>query len=49
MVKLRLFHKSNNENCKENVWLWEFVYHIEGHAIVRKCNLNLNKNIVPKN
>ncbi len=43
------FHKSNNKNCKENVWIWKFVYHIEGHAIAHKYNLNSNKHIMPKN
>jgi hypothetical protein len=49
MVGLGLVSQSNNENYKENVWLWKFVYHIEGHAIAHKYNLNSNKNIMPKN
>jgi hypothetical protein len=43
------FYKSNNGNCRKNVWLWEFVYHIEGHATIHKYTQNPNKNIVPKN
>jgi hypothetical protein len=43
------FTKAIIEIAKKNVWLWEFVYHIEGDATGHKYNLNPNLNIVPKN
>jgi hypothetical protein len=33
----------------EITWLWGFVYHIKGHAIAHKYNLNPNKNILSNN
>jgi hypothetical protein len=48
MVGLGLVSQNNYKNCKENVWLWKFVYHIEGHPTAHKYNLNPKKTLCPK-
>jgi hypothetical protein len=49
MVGLKLVaQQKKTKNCKKNIWLWEFVYHIDMHATIHECNLP-NKKIVLKN